>query len=183
MAKEGYDWKIQVAEICKLVDGPVSLEVIGNNADEMVKEAHELIKIGHNVVVKIPMTSEGLKAVGILEENGISTNVTLIFSPLQALLAAKAGARYVSPFVGRIDAIGGDGMMLVEQIITIFSNYDYDCQVLVASIRSPQHVLQAALMGADVATIPFNVLNELIKHPLTDQGLDKFLKDWKSAFK
>lgn len=184
LAKESpRDWKIHAKEICKIVDGPVSLEVIATMADKMVKEARELVKLGPNVVIKIPMTDEGLKAVGILEENNIPTNVTLVFSSMQALLAAKAGASYVSPFVGRLDDIGTDGMAVVEQSISIFRSYGLDCQVLAASIRNTQHVLQAALLGADVATVPFSILNKLMKHPLTEKGLKAFLADWNSTLK
>ncbi|MBU1003104.1 MAG: fructose-6-phosphate aldolase [Proteobacteria bacterium] len=180
-AKEQRDWKELAAAICKEVDGPVSLEVVGVTADEMVAEARELVKFGSNVVVKIPMLMEGLVAVRQLTEMGIDTNVTLVFSPLQALLAAKAGATYVSPFVGRVDDIGSDGMELVQQIVTIFSNYNYQTQVLVASIRSPMHIVDAALMGADVSTIPYKVLEKLAQHPLTDKGLEAFLADWKKT--
>lgn len=180
-SKEKRDWKELAAEICKTVDGPVSLEVVGITADEMVSEARELVKFGPNVVVKIPMLMEGLKAVRQLTEMGIDTNVTLVFSPLQALMAAKAGATYVSPFVGRVDDIGTDGMELIRQIVTIFGNYDFSTQVLVASIRNPMHILDSALAGADVATIPFGVLEKLAKHPLTDKGLEAFLKDWEKT--
>lgn len=180
-SKEKRDWKELAAEICKTVDGPVSLEVLGVTAEEMVAEARELVKFGPNVVVKIPMLMEGLKAVRQLTEMGIDTNVTLVFSPLQALMAAKAGATYVSPFVGRVDDIGADGMELIQQIVTIFDNYDFSTQVLVASIRNPIHILDSALAGADVATIPFGVLDKLAKHPLTDKGLEAFLKDWEKT--
>ncbi len=183
VAKEKYDitFKELIGEICKLVNGPVSAEVISTDMQGMLKEAHELAKISDNVVVKIPMIKEGLKAVRHLKTAGIKTNVTLCFSPTQALLAAKAGASYISPFVGRLDDISGDGMELVHQIITIYDNYGYDTEVLVASVRHPVHVVQAALMGADVATMPFKVIEQLIKHPLTDFGLQRFLEDWKKA--
>ncbi|MBI4804693.1 MAG: fructose-6-phosphate aldolase [Desulfovibrio sp.] len=177
-AKEKGDWHKLAEAICKEVDGPVSLEVVGTTAQEMLAEAKELIKFGPNVVVKIPMLLEGMKAVRQLKAQKIPVNVTLIFQPLQALMAAKAGATYVSPFVGRIDAIGGDGMAMVEEIVTIFNNYDVETQVLVASIRNPTHIVRAALMGADVVTVPFAVIKDLIKHPLTDAGLETFLKDW-----
>lgn len=178
VAKEGKEFRPLVAEICRLVDGPVSLEATSLDAEGMVKEARELATIGNNVVVKIPMSEEGIKAVKRLSAEGIDTNVTLIFSPSQALLAAKVGATYVSPFVGRLDDISTAGMELVEQIITIFENYDFPTQVIVASIRHPLHVVEAALMGADIATIPFTVLRQLTTHPLTDLGIQRFLDDW-----
>lgn len=168
-------------EICAIVDGPISAEVIGTKADEMVKEAEDLAKIHENIVVKIPMIEEGLKAVKRLTAAGIKTNVTLIFSPGQALLAAKAGATYVSPFVGRLDDISHNGMDIVADIQTIYKNYDFDTEIIVASIRNPLHVIEAALIGADIATIPYSVIGQLIKHPLTDIGLEKFLKDWENA--
>jgi transaldolase len=177
-SREKGDWHKIAEAICKEVDGPVSLEVVGTTAEEMLKEAKDLVKYGPNVVVKIPMLLEGLKAVRQLKAQAIDVNVTLIFQPLQALMAAKAGATFVSPFVGRIDAIGGDGMAVVEEMVTIFQNYSLETQVLVASIRNPTHIVRAALMGADVCTVPFSVMKELIKHPLTDLGLDAFLKDW-----
>ena len=178
VAKEGKEFRPLVAEICRLVDGPVSLEATSLDADGMFREARELATIGDNVVVKIPMSEEGIKAVKRLSAEGIDTNVTLIFSPSQALLAAKVGATYVSPFVGRLDDISTAGMELVEQIITIFENYDFPTQVIVASIRHPLHVVEAALMGADIATIPFTVLRQLTTHPLTDLGIQRFLDDW-----
>jgi transaldolase len=168
-------------EICAIVDGPISAEVIGTKADEMVKEAENLVKIHENIVVKIPMIEEGLKAVKRLTAAGIKTNVTLIFSPGQALLAAKAGATYVSPFVGRLDDISHNGLDIVADIQTIYKNYDFDTEIIVASIRNPLHVIEAALIGADIATIPYSVIGQLIKHPLTDIGLEKFLKDWENA--
>ena len=168
-------------EICAIVDGPISAEVIGTRADEMVKEAEDLAKIHENIVVKIPMIEEGLKAVKRLTAAGIKTNVTLIFSPGQALLAAKAGATYVSPFVGRLDDISHNGLDIVADIQTIYKNYDFDTEIIVASIRNPLHVIEAALIGADIATIPYSVIGQLIKHPLTDIGLEKFLKDWENA--
>ncbi len=181
VAKENKDFDTVVRAILEIVDGPVSLEVVSLNAEGMIKEGRELAKLAKNVVVKVPMLTEGLKATKILYEEGIKVNQTLIFSPIQALMAAKAGAAYVSPFVGRLDDISHIGMDIVEQIVTIFSNYDFDCEVLVASIRNPIHVLDAALMGADVATIPFKVLTQLAKHPLTDIGIDKFLADWEKV--
>ncbi len=181
MAKEGKDWKDVAAEICELVEGPVSLEVIATNSKEMIKEATELVKFGPNVVVKIPMTMDGIEAVKVLAEMQIETNVTLVFSPLQALLAAKAGAAYVSPFVGRLDDIGQNGMDVVSSIIDIYDNYAFDTEIIVASVRHPGHVLDSAMMGADIATIPFKVIEKLSKHPLTDIGLEAFLKDWNKA--
>jgi len=178
ISKEGMEFRTLVTEICRLVDGPVSLEATSLEVEGMVREARELAKIGDNVVVKIPMTEEGLKAVKKLDSEGIDTNVTLVFSPSQALLASKVGATYISPFVGRLDDIATSGMELVEQIITILENYDYPTQVIVASIRHPLHVVEAALMGADIATIPFKVLKQLVKHPLTDLGIQRFLEDW-----
>jgi transaldolase len=177
-AKESENWLTLAEKICREVDGPVSLEVVGVVAEEMVIEAKDLVKIGENVVVKIPLIMEGLKAVRELTELGIKTNVTLCFSPLQALLAAKAGANYISPFLGRLDDISHDGLELVSDIITIYDNYGYDTDVLVASTRHPLHILEAAKMGADVCTIPFKVMEKLAQHPLTDSGLEKFLADW-----
>ncbi|MCL5035121.1 MAG: fructose-6-phosphate aldolase [Bacteroidetes bacterium] len=183
VAKEKYDitFKELIAEICRTVPGPVSAEVVSTDTDGMLREAHELVKIADNVVVKIPLLKDGLKAVRKLKSEGIKTNVTLCFSATQALLAAKAGASYISPFVGRLDDISEDGMELVEQIIAIYHNYGYDTEVLVASVRHPMHVVQAALMGADIATMPFKVIEQLAKHPLTDMGLERFLADWKKA--
>ncbi|MBA4394017.1 MAG: fructose-6-phosphate aldolase [Desulfobacca sp.] len=168
-----------IKKICQIVDGPVSAEVISETAAEMVKEAQGLAKIHKNICVKIPMNPEGLKAVKKLYSLEIPTNVTLIFSPIQALLAAKAGATYVSPFVGRLDDISQDGMEIIGQITTIFNNYGFETEIIVASIRHPVHVLTAALMGADIATIPYKVLLQLTHHPLTDMGIQKFLDDWK----
>lgn len=168
-------------EICEIVDGPVSAEVVSLEAEGMVKEAQELAKIHKNIVIKIPMTKDGLKAVKKLSSLGIKTNVTLIFSPNQALLAAKAGATFVSPFVGRLDDITHYGMDLVAQILEIYENYAFDTEVIVASIRNPLHVLDAARMGAHIATIPFSVIEQLSKHPLTDIGIEKFLKDWEKV--
>jgi transaldolase len=185
VAKEGCknrdDFKKLVYEICELVQGPVSAEVISTDVDGMVKEARELAEIHQQVVVKIPMITDGLKATLQLAEAGIKINVTLVFSPLQALLAAKAGATYVSPFVGRLDDISHTGMELVAQILEIYQNYIFETEVLVASIRNPLHVLEAAQMGADVATIPFKVISQLAKHPLTDIGMKQFLDDWKKV--
>jgi transaldolase len=170
-------------EICAIVDGPISAEVIGTRADDMIKEAEELAKIHENIVIKIPMIEDGLRAVKRLTAAGIRTNVTLIFSPSQALLAAKAGATYVSPFVGRLDDISHNGMDIVADIRTIYENYDFDTEIIVASVRNPLHVIEAALIGADIATIPYSVIGQLIKHPLTDIGLEKFLKDWEKVKK
>jgi transaldolase len=178
MAKENRPWKEQAEEICRLVEGPVSLEVVGTTAETMVEEARELIKFGPNVVVKIPMIMEGLKAVRILKEMQIPTNMTLIFSPMQAMMAAKAGAGYVSPFVGRLDDAGHDGMAVVSQIMSLFDNYALSSEVLVASVRTLSHVQEAALLGADIATVPLSVIEKLTRHPLTDAGLKSFLKDW-----
>lgn len=178
MAKEGKDPVKVLKTICSVVDGPVSAEVVAISAEEMIKEAKTLARIHKNIVVKIPMIEEGLKAVKKLAGLGIKTNVTLVFSPVQALLAAKAGASYVSPFVGRLDDISHAGMELVGQIVDIFENYMFDTEVIVASVRNPLHVVDAARMGADIATIPYAVITQLIRHPLTDIGLAKFLKDW-----
>jgi transaldolase len=183
VAKEGRDFRTIITEICEIVNGPISAEVIGLEVDGMVSEARDLARIHENIVVKIPMTVDGLKAVRQLSEEGIKTNVTLIFSPLQALMAAKAGAAFVSPFVGRLDDVSQDGMLLVEQILEIYNNYAFDTELIVASIRHPMHVLEAALMGADIATIPFNVLNKLAAHPLTDKGIQAFLADWENRRK
>ncbi|AGW14029.1 fructose-6-phosphate aldolase [Megalodesulfovibrio gigas] len=180
LRKEGQDWRRQMQAICKEVDGPVSLEVVGTTAKEMLAEARELIKFGPNVVIKIPMLLEGLIAVRELHAMDIPTNVTLVFSPMQALLAAKAGATYVSPFIGRLDALGQEGMECIRQIVTIYDNYDIATKVLVASIRHPMHVVESALTGADVATLPFAVIEQLARHPLTDKGLQTFLDDWKA---
>ncbi len=181
MAKEGKDPVQVLKTICNIVNGPVNAEVVGLTADVMIKEAKILSKIHKNIVVKIPMIEEGLKAVRKLSAQGIKTNVTLIFSATQALLAAKAGASYVSPFVGRLDDISHDGMEIVAQIIDIYDNYLFETEIIVASVRNPLHVLDAAMMGADIATIPFSVISQLAKHPLTDIGLAKFLKDWEKV--
>lgn len=181
VAKEGKNFRELLDEIIKIVDGPISAEVVSTDYDGIMKEAHELAKIHKNIVVKVPLIKEGIKAVKSLTEEGIKTNVTLCFSPSQALIAAKAGATYISPFVGRLDDISHDGMELIQQIVQIYNNYNYKTQVLVASIRHPLHVVDAALMGAHVATMPFDVINKLFKHPLTDLGLEKFLSDWKKS--
>ncbi|TNF50029.1 MAG: fructose-6-phosphate aldolase [Deltaproteobacteria bacterium] len=180
VAKSGRDFHEVLKEIITLVDGPISAEVVATDAAGMISEAEELAKLDKDkIVIKLPITEEGLKATKVLSKKGYKTNLTLIFSPLQALLAAKAGATYVSPFVGRLDDIGHVGMEGVDQIRTIFDNYGYTTEIIVASIRSPQHVLDAGLMGADICTIPFSVMQQLAKHPLTDIGLEKFLADWK----
>jgi len=178
IAKEDCAFEERIREICSIVDGPVSAEVISTDVDGMVKEARKLAEIASNVVVKIPMTTDGLRATKKLAGEGIKINVTLVFSPLQALLAAKAGASYVSPFIGRLDDISHEGMNLVEDIIQIFDNYAFDTEIIVASIRHPIHVLDAAKIGADIATIPYKVVAQLARHPLTDIGLEKFLADW-----
>lgn len=180
VSKEGHkDFRSMLEKICEMVDGDISAEVISVTADEIVKEGQELSKIHENIVVKVPLITEGLKAVKRLSGEGIRTNVTLCFSPSQALLAAKAGAYIISPFVGRLDDISIDGMLLISQIIRIYDNYGYDTQVLVASIRHPIHFVESAMMGADIATLPFRVIKQLAKHPLTDIGLQNFLNDWK----
>lgn len=179
VAKEGREFKDLIREICSIVRGPVSAEVISLEEEGMVREARELVKIADNIVIKIPVCLEGLKATKRLSAEGIGVNMTLIFSPTQGLLAAKAGAAFASPFVGRLDDHSHDGMGVVEQIINIYENYGFDTEVIVASIRNPMHVVQAALIGAHIATIPFKVINQLVKHPLTDVGIDRFLSDWK----
>jgi transaldolase len=183
IAKEGRDFEDIIKEICQIVDGPISAEVISIDTEGMVKEARHLAKIHDNIVVKIPMIVDGLKATRRLAEEGIKTNVTLAFSPLQALMAAKAGATYISPFIGRLDDLSQEGLLLVEQIVEIYSNYAFDTEIIVASIRNPLHVLESALMGADIATIPFSVLGKLAAHPMTDKGLKAFLDDWEKTKK
>lgn len=183
IVKSGRPFFDVIKEICKEVSGPVSAEVIGQKSEEMFKEGLELAKIADNVVVKIPMTEEGMVAVRKLSAEKIRTNVTLVFSAVQALLAAKAGASMVSPFVGRLDDVGTDGLSLIQEIVQIYQNYDFSTEVLVASVRSPNHILQSALMGADIATIPYKVMQQLCQHPLTDKGLDIFMNDWKKAQK
>ncbi len=180
VAKEGKDFKQLLNEIIEVVDGPISAEVVSTDYEGMMNEAHELASIHKNIVIKIPLIQEGIKAVKTLSSEGIKTNVTLCFSATQALLAAKAGATYISPFVGRLDDISHSGMQLIDQIVTIYNNYGYETQVLVASIRHPLHLVEAAELGAHVATIPFAVIKKLFNHPLTDSGLEKFLNDWKT---
>ncbi len=183
MAKEKTDYETRIKEICEVVEGPVSAEVLSLDTEGMIREARQLTKIHPNVVVKIPMTTEGIKATKALTQEGIKVNVTLVFSATQALLAAKAGAAFVSPFIGRLDDISNVGMELVEQIITIYGNYGFDTEIIVASVRHPGHVLEAALLDADIATIPFKVIKQLSQHPLTDIGLKRFLDDWEKANK
>ncbi len=183
IAKEGRDFEEIIKEICEIVDGPISAEVISLDTEGMLKEARHLATIHENIVVKIPMTVDGLKATRQLAVENIKTNVTLVFSPLQALMAAKAGASFVSPFVGRLDDLAQEGLLLVEQIVEIYSNYAYDTEIIVASVRNPLHVLDAAIMGADIATIPYNVLAKLAAHPLTDKGIKAFLDDWEKGKK
>ena len=181
IAKENKEFDIVVRDILEVVEGPVSLEALSLEADGMVAEGKKLVELGSNVVIKVPMTIEGLKATRMFSDLGIRVNQTLVFSPLQALMAAKAGAAYVSPFVGRLDDISHDGMDLVEQILTVFDNYGFETEVIVASVRHPLHVLEAARMGADIATIPFKVISQLAKHPLTDIGIERFLADWEKV--
>ena len=181
VSKTGRPFKEVVKEILEEVDGPVSLETVSLDAEGMIKEGRLLAELGESVVVKIPMTPEGMKAVQTLESEGIPTNVTLVFSPMQALIAAKAGASYVSPFVGRLDDISGEGMKLIREIKEIFYNYEVDTEIIVASVRHPMHVVESALIGADICTMPFAVIEKLFKHPLTDKGIDLFLKDWEKV--
>ncbi|MCX6835885.1 MAG: fructose-6-phosphate aldolase [candidate division Zixibacteria bacterium] len=180
-AKESKPYREILAEICSIVDGPVSAEVIATDTEGMIREAEELVKIAENIVVKIPTILDGLAAIKTLSDRGISTNATLVFSPMQALLVAKAGATYVSPFVGRLDDVSVDGMSLIADIVNIYTNYVFETEVLVASVRNPIHVLEASRIGADVCTIPLSVIKQLIRHPLTDIGLAKFLEDYKKA--
>ena len=183
VAKEGRSFKEVLIEICNIVDGPISAEVVSLEADAMVKEGKELAKIHKNIVVKVPLIAEGLKATKRMAAEGIKVNVTLCFSPTQALLAAKAGAWCVSPFIGRLDDISSNGMELIRQILTIYRNYDFKTQVLVASVRHPQHVVEAALAGGHICTMPFSIFQQMLKHPLTDSGLKKFLADWEAQAK
>ncbi len=181
IAKEKCDFTQRIKEICSIVDGPVSAEAVSMKADDLFDEAKQLASLAPNIVVKIPMTTEGLKAVKLCAKEGIKTNVTLVFSAIQALMAAKAGATYVSPFIGRLDDIAVIGMDLIEDVVTIFENYAIDTEIIVASIRNPIHVLEAAKIGADIATIPYKVIAQLAKHPLTDIGIEKFLSDWEKV--
>ncbi len=182
IAKEGRNFEEVIKEITQIVDGPISAEVTKDTADEMVSEAEGLASIHDNIVIKIPMTKEGIKATNILAKKGIKVNMTLVFSPAQALLAAKAGARYISPFVGRLDDISHIGTELLLSIREILDNYDFECEIIAASIRNPLHVVEAARIGVDIATIPPAVMEQLFKHPLTDIGIERFKKDWESAF-
>jgi len=177
--KDKGDFKQILKKICDIVQGPVSAEVVGQDADTMVAEAEKLVKIDDHIVIKVPITREGLKVMGRLKKEGVKTNATLVFSPNQALLAARAGASFLSPFVGRLDDVSHLGMDLIDQIVTIFENYDIETEVIVASIRNPLHVVEAAMIGADIVTVPFKVINQMVKHPLTDIGVEKFLDDWK----
>lgn len=182
VAKEGnVDFKEHIAKICEMVNGDVSAEVTALDTEGMLREGREYAKIAPNVVVKCPLTLDGLKATRILTSEGTGVNVTLCFSAAQAILAAKAGAKYISPFIGRLDDIGTDGVQLIEDIVQIYGNYDFETKVLAASIRSPMHIVNCALAGADVATLPFKVIQQLVKHPLTDKGLESFLSDWKKS--
>jgi len=181
VAKTGRKWGEVVQDILALVDGPISLEVTSNDPDEMVKQGRQLAKLHKNVVVKVQMTTEGLKAIKKLSSEGIRVNCTLIFSANQAVLAAKAGAKYVSPFIGRLDDQGQEGMQVIREIVEIFRNYEWDCEVLVASIRHPLHVIEAAKLGADIVTLPFDVLKKMTQHSLTDVGLKRFLDDWQKV--
>jgi len=181
VARTGKDFRTVINEIVEEVDGPISAEAVSLDTDGMIKEGRELAKIHANIVVKLPMTVDGLKATKALVGEGIKVNQTLVFSPTQALLAAKAGATYVSPFVGRLDDISEDGMALIDNIMEIFNNYGFASEVIVASIRNPMHIVRAGLMGADICTIPFNVIQQLAKHPLTDIGIERFLKDWEKV--
>jgi fructose-6-phosphate aldolase len=184
IAKEGRDFKEVIKEIASIVDGPISGEVKATTTDwkDMVEEAREISKIHSNMVVKIPMTEDGLKAVNVLKKEGIKTNVTLIFSPTQALLAARAGATYVSPFLGRLDDIAHNGLLLIEEIVEIFANNDIDTQIIAASVRNPIHVTECAKLGCDIATVPYNVIKQMVKHPLTDIGIEKFKQDYYKVF-
>ena len=182
IAKEGnVDFREHIRAFCEIVDGPVSAEVVGQDAGSMIEEGRENARIHPNVYVKVPCTADGLKACHAMHKEGIHVNVTLVFSAPQAIMAAKAGASFVSPFVGRLDDIGAEGMALIGQLVEIFDNYDFETEILVASIRNPLHLIEAARMGADIATMPFNVINQLIKHPLTDIGNKKFLDDWNAV--
>ncbi|HMZ56578.1 MAG TPA: fructose-6-phosphate aldolase [Nitrospira sp.] len=183
VAKEGRSFKDMLLEICKMVDGPISAEVVAIESEAMIKEGRDLAKVHKNIVVKVPLIPEGLRATKQLAAEGIRVNVTLCFSPTQALLAAKAGAWCVSPFIGRLDDVSSDGMALIRQIVTIYKNYDFKTQVLVASVRHPQHVVEAALAGGHICTMPYTVFQQLVKHPLTDLGLKKFLADWEAMQK
>jgi transaldolase len=183
VAKEGLKFEDLVRRICEICPGPVSAEAVSDKAPDIIVEGRRLAALATNVAVKIPITIEGLKAIKVLASEGVAVNTTLIFSPGQALLAAKAGARFVSPFIGRLDDVAQDGMGLIEEISGIFANYDFACQIIVASVRHPRHIIDAALIGADICTVPFGVMDKLVRHPLTDLGIERFLKDWGKAVK
>lgn len=183
VAKENLKFEDLVREICALCPGPVSAEAVSETAPEIIAEGRHLASLASNIAVKIPITLEGLKAIKVLSGEGIRVNTTLIFSPSQALLAAKAGAKFVSPFIGRLDDISEEGMVLIEEISRIFENYRFDCEIIVASVRHPRHIVDAALIGADICTVPFSVMDKLVRHPLTDLGIERFLKDWGKARK
>jgi len=182
VAREKRDYREVIKEICNIVEGPISAEVIGLEFEDMVREGKELASIHPNVVIKVPLTEPGLKAISALKKMGITTNATLVFSANQALLAARAGAGFVSPFIGRVDDIGNDGLILLNDILTIFNQYRIDTEVIAASIRHPMHVIESARMGSHIATIPYKIIKQMVKHPLTDAGIEKFLEDWKKAF-
>lgn len=182
VAKEKKDYPTVVKQICSIVNGPVSAEVLAQDCDSMVREAHDLAAIHPNVVIKIPMTEAGLKAINILVKENIHINATLVFSAAQALLAARAGARFVSPFLGRVDDIGNSGLILLDDIVSIFNRFELSTEVIAASIRHPMHVVESARIGADIATVPYTIIKQMIKHPLTDAGIEKFMNDWKQAF-
>jgi len=182
VAREKRDYREVIKEICNIVEGPISAEVIGLEFEDMVREGKELASIHPNVVIKVPLTEPGLKAISALKKMGITTNATLVFSANQALLAARAGAGFVSPFIGRVDDIGNDGLVLLNDILTIFNQYRIDTEVIAASIRHPMHVIESARMGSHIATIPYKIIKQMVKHPLTDAGIEKFLEDWKKAF-
>ena len=181
LSKEDMKFEELIKKICRVISGPVNVECVSTQSKDIIKEGRELVKLADNIVLKIPICVEGLKAIKVLSGEGIQVNTTLIFSPTQALLASKAGARYVSPFIGRLDDISHEGMDLIDKIIAIFSNYGLETEVIVASIRHPLHVVDSALVGADIATIPFVVLDKMVKHPLTDAGMEQFLKDWRKV--
>jgi transaldolase len=181
VAKEGVDFMTRLAEICAVVPGPVSAEVVSTEHDGMIAEADRLLPVAENIVIKLPCTVDGIRACKTLSDRGVRVNMTLCFQPLQALMAAKAGAFLISPFIGRIDDVGGDGMELIQQIRQIYDNYGFSTKILAASVRHSQHLVQAAMIGADVSTVPFNVIQQMLKHPLTDSGLKRFLEDWHKA--
>lgn len=183
VARENKDYKTIIKEICDLVDGPISAEVIGLTHDEMIAEGHELAAIHNNVVIKVPITETGLKAIKTFKKDGIFCNATLVFSANQALLAARAGAKFVSPFLGRVDDTGNDGLILLDDILTVFDQYMIETEVIAASIRHPMHVVESAKLGSHIATIPYKIIKQMIKHPLTDAGIERFLADWEAAFK